>query len=332
MDPHEVSRRRLLALSASGFAATSMLAAAPRSAVAAYPDRYVTMVVPFAPGGATDLVGRAIAVPLSKLIGQSVLIENRAGAGGNIGITYAGHAAGDGYTLLCTSSAFVVNPSLYSKVTYDPFKDFIPIADLGASPNVIVADPKTGLKGLADLIARAKADPELFNYSSAGAGTTPHLSAELLKIRAGINLTHVPYGGAGPALQGVLSGVTQLGALNLSVALPQINAGTVIALVQTGEKRWVDLPDVPTMEEAGFPNSVSETFQALFAPAGTPADIVMHLSDAAVKAANDPNFNSSMVVVGFGVTGTGSEALRARVTREVPAWKEVIDQAGIRLG
>jgi tripartite-type tricarboxylate transporter receptor subunit TctC len=229
MDPHQVSRRRLLALSACGFTATSMLAATPRPAAAAYPDRYVTMVVPFAPGGATDLVGRAIAVPLPKLIGQSVLIENRAGAGGNIGITYAGHAAADGYTLLCTSSAFVVNPSLYSKVTYDPFKDFVPIADLGASPNVIVADPKTGLKSLADLIARAKADPQLFNYSSAGAGTTPHLSAELLKLRAGINLTHVPYGGAGPALQGVLSGVTQLGALNLSVALAQINAGTVTA-------------------------------------------------------------------------------------------------------
>jgi tripartite-type tricarboxylate transporter receptor subunit TctC len=271
-------------------------------------------------------------VPLAKLIGHSVLIENRAGAGGNIGITYAGHAAADGYTLLCTSSAFVVNPSLYSKVTYDPFKDFVPIADLGASPNVIVADPKTGLKSLADLIARAKADPQLFNYSSAGAGTTPHLSAELLKLRAGINLTHVPYGGAGPALQGVLSGVTQLGALNLSVALAQINAGTVTALVQTGATRWVDLPDVPTMEEAGFPNSVSETFQALFAPAGTPADIVKQLSDAAVKAANDPNFKSSMVIAGFGVTGTDSEALRARVAREVPAWKEVIDKAGIRLG
>jgi tripartite-type tricarboxylate transporter receptor subunit TctC len=222
--------------------------------------------------------------------------------------------------VLCTSSTFVVNPSLYSKITYDPFKDFIPIADLGASPNVIVADPKIGLNSLLDLIARAKANPQLFNYSSAGAGTTPHLSAELLKIRDG------------PALQGVLSGVVQLAALNLLVALPQINAGTVKALVQTGEKRWVDLPDVPTMEEAGIPNAASETFQALFVRAGTPADIVKQLSDAAVKAASDPNFKSSMVVVGFGITGTGSDELRARVAREVPAWKEVIDKAGIRLG
>lgn len=331
MQSRDISRRRLLQLSASGLAASSMLMGATRSAFAAYPDRYISLVVPFAPGGATDLLGRAIASHLTSILGQSVVVENRAGAGGNIGIGYVANAKPDGYTLLCISSAFVVNPSLYRKVSYDPVKSFEPIVDLGASPNVIVADPKSGLTSVADLVAKAKADPKKFNYSSAGAGTTPHLAAEQLKARAGINLTHVPYAGAGPALQGVLSGTVQLGSLNLSVALPQIQAGNVIALVQTGEKRWTDLPDVPTMAEAGYANAVSETFQALFAPAGTPADIVKLLADASIKAAANEDFRKNMLKVGFEVTGAGPKDSAARVAREVPAWKEVIDTAKIKL-
>lgn len=327
--PIGLSRRRVLRLASSTLAA---LAAAPmRAALAAYPDRFITLIVPFAPGGASDLLGRAISVPLGQSLGQSVVVENRGGAGGNIGIAAAARARPDGYTLLCTSSAFVVNPSLYKRVQYDPFTDFMPVVDLGSSPNVIVAHPSAKLTSLAELVAGAKANPQLFNYSSPGAGTTPQLSAELLKLRAGIQLAHVPFAGAGPALQSVVAGTTQLSALNLSVVIQQIKAGTVTALVQTGETRWPDLPDVPTMAEAGYPNSVSETFQAIFAPAGTPPDIVDGLAKALVEIVGQAAFKDKMTQAGFGVTGTGPDALRARVTREVPMWKEVIDKAGIKI-
>jgi tripartite-type tricarboxylate transporter receptor subunit TctC len=300
------------------------------TAYADYPDRVVTLIVPFAPGGASDLLARVLSAPLGQVLGQSVIVDNRGGAAGNIGIGIAARAKPDGYTLLVTSSAFVVNPGLYEKVPYDPFKDFVPIVDLGSSPNVIVANKNAGVTDLKGLIAHAKAHPELFNYSSPGAGTTPQLSAELLKLRAGINLTHVPYTGAGPALTAVLGGTTQLGALNLSVVVQHIKAGSLLALVQTGATRWPDLPDIPTMEEAGFPNSVSETFQALLAPAETPQAIVQRLETEVIAILQRQDTRDKLKEAGFGVIAKGPAALKARIETEVPMWKDVIQKAGIR--
>jgi tripartite-type tricarboxylate transporter receptor subunit TctC len=300
------------------------------SAFAAYPDRVVTLIVPFAPGGASDLLARVLSGPLGQTLGQSVIVDNRGGAGGNIGIGIAARAKPDGYTLLVTSSAFVVNPGLYEKVPYDPFTDFVPIVDLGSSPNVIVANKDAGVTDLKGLIATAKARPEFFNYSSPGAGTTPQLSAELLKLRAGINLTHVPYTGAGPALTAVLGGTTQLGALNLSVVVQHIKAGSLRALVQTGATRWPDLPDIPTMEESGFPNSVSETFQALLAPAGTPQPIVQRLETEVIAILQHQDTRARLMEAGFGVIAKGPTALKARIETEVPMWRDVIQKAGIR--
>jgi tripartite-type tricarboxylate transporter receptor subunit TctC len=309
---------------------TAAAMSAITQARADYADHVVTLVVPFAPGGASDLLARVLSGPLGAALGQPVIVDNRGGAGGNIGIAVAARAKPDGYTLLVTSSAFVVNPGLYANAPYDPFKDFVPIVDLGASPNVIVANPGSGVTDLKALIAAAKSRPDFFDYSSPGAGTTPQLSAELLKLRAGINLTHVPFTGAGPALTAVLAGTTQLGALNLSVVIQHIKSGALRALVQTGAARWPDLPDTPTMEEAGFPNSVSETFQALLAPSGTPEPIVRRLETEVITILLLSDTRAKLKDAGFGVIAKGPAALEARIAHEVPMWKDVIAKAGIK--
>jgi len=177
---------------------------------ASYPERPIKIIVPFAPAGPTDIMARVLTTHLGEALGGTAVIENKPGAGGNIGIGIAAHAEPDGYTLLITSSAYVVNPGLYAKIPYDPSQDFAPIAELGTSPNVILVDPKLGVNSIAELIARARANPNELNYASPGIGTTPHLSGELFKIVCGIDITHVPFSGAGPAIQAILSGTTQV--------------------------------------------------------------------------------------------------------------------------
>jgi tripartite-type tricarboxylate transporter receptor subunit TctC len=320
-----IDRRGVLA----GLAASAAVLPS-RMAHAAYPDRFVTLIVPFAPGGASDLVARVLSATLPPVMGQSVVVENRGGGGGNIGITAAARSTPDGYTLLVSSSALVVNPALYARVAYDPVKDFVPIVDLGSSPNVLVALTGAGLKSLGDLVTQAKAEPGKFNYSTAGVGTTPHLAVELLKIRAGIDLTHVPYPGAGPAFQAVLSGTVQVGSVALSVAMQHIKAGSVVAFAQTGATRWPDLADVPTIEQAGYANSVTETFQALLAPAGTPKEVLERIEKDVVSVLKQRDVADKLQETGFGVIAGGPDVLRARIEREVPMWKDVIQQAGIK--
>ncbi len=261
-----------------GAAATSQLW--PNAARAAgYPERTVKIIVPFAPAGPTDIMARILAQHLGPAIGGTMITENKAGAGGNIGIGFAAKADPDGYTLLVTSSAYVVNPSLYAKIPYDPYKDFAPIAELGTSPNVILVDPKLGINTIAELIARAKAKPDELNYASPGVGTTPHLSGELLKIVGGIQITHVPFSGAGPAIQAILGGVTQ-------VAVRRTAAGASLYRIRHAEgagghrrARWFDLPNVPTMVELGYKDFIADTFQGFLAPAKTPPEIVELLTD-----------------------------------------------------
>ena len=216
-----ISRRELLRATGLvvGAAATSNLVTTPARA-AGYPERPIKIMVPFAPAGPTDIMARIVAQHLGDVMGGTAIVENKPGAGGNIGIGGVAHAEPDGYTLLITSSAYVVNPGLYAKIPYDPYKDFAPIAELGTSPNVILVDPKLGINSIADLVARAKADPNELNYASPGIGTTPHLSGELFKIVAGIQITHVPFSGAGPAIQAILSGTTQVAFAALPPAHP----------------------------------------------------------------------------------------------------------------
>ena len=209
--PQHRSRRDVLRACGCLIGTATATSFGPRLARAAtYLDRPIKIIVPFAPAGPTDIMARILATHLGEALGGTVVVENRPGAGGNIGIGIAAHSEADGYTLLITSSAYVVNPGLYAKIPYDPYKDFAPIAELGTSPNVVLVDPKLGVNSVADLIARAKANPNELNYASPGIGTTPHLSGELFKVVCDVNLTHVPFSGAGPAIQAILSGTTQV--------------------------------------------------------------------------------------------------------------------------
>jgi tripartite-type tricarboxylate transporter receptor subunit TctC len=297
---------------------------------AGYPERPVKIIVPFAPAGPTDIMARILATHLGEAIGGTVIVENKAGAGGNIGIGTAAHADPDGYTLLVTSSAYVVNPGLYAKIPYDPYQDFAPIAELGTSPNVFLVNPKLGVGTMAELIARAKADPNELNYASPGIGTTPHLSAELLKIVGGIQITHVPFSGAGPAIQAVLGGITQVCCAALPPAHPQIESGALKALAVTGAERWFDLPDVPTMVELGFKDFIADTFQGFLAPAKTPPAIVELLSAKAIEILKTPGIAEQLRNDGFEVIANGPDGMRKRIADEVPKWRDVIAKAGIK--
>jgi tripartite-type tricarboxylate transporter receptor subunit TctC len=322
------SRREFLRASGAAAVAASSLASG-RARAASYPDRPIRIIVPFAPGGPTDIMARILASRLGDAINGTVIVDNRAGAGGNIGIGLAAHAEGDGYTLLITSSAYVVNPGLYAKIPYDPYKDFAPIAELGTSPNVVLVDPKLGINSIADLVARAKANPNELNYASPGIGTTPHLSAELFKIVAGINLTHVPFSGAGPAIQAALAGTTQLAFAALPPAHPHIASGALKALAVTGEHRWFDLPDVPTMIELGYKDFISDTFQGFLAPVKTPPEVVSLLATKSVEVLKVEKTADQLRNDGFEVIANGPDGMKKRIDDEVPKWREVITKAGI---
>ena len=297
---------------------------------AGYPERPIKIIVPFAPAGPTDIMARILSTHLGDALGGTVIVENKPGAGGNIGIGAAAHAEPDGYTLLITSSAYVVNPGLYAKIPYDPYKDFAPIAELGTSPNVILIGPKLGINSIADLIARAKADPNELNYASPGIGTTPHLSGELFKIVSGIQITHVPFSGAGPAIQAILSGTTQVAFAALPPAHPHIESGALKALAVTGAHRWFDLPDVPTMVELGYKDFISDTFQGFLAPAKTSPAIVELLSAKSIEILKRLKIAEQLRNDGFEVLANGPEGMRRRIEDEVPKWRDIVAKAGIK--
>jgi tripartite-type tricarboxylate transporter receptor subunit TctC len=303
---------------------------APTLSWAAYPERVITLIVPFAAGGPTDIIARIVSNAFPKLLGQSVIIENRGGGGGNPGMGIAARAAPDGYTLLLTSTAIAVNPALYSSLPYDSIKDFIPICELVNAPNVLFVRSDSGIKTVADLIARAKAAPGTFNYSSPGAGTKSHLTGEQLKLRAGINMVHIPYRGGGPATMAVLEGTVQVGSVALAPVEPLIKEGKFTALAVTGAERWFSLPDVPTMIESGFPGFVSDTFNALFAPAGTPPEIIALLSKASQAALKTPEAREQAHRAGYQIVAGTPEQLAARLAAEIPAVKELVNRLGIK--
>jgi tripartite-type tricarboxylate transporter receptor subunit TctC len=322
-------RAALRATGALAIGAAGASAFGHSTAAAAYPDRPVRIVVPFAAGGPSDLTARLMSVKLAEALGQTFFVENRAGAGSNLGTATVARAAPDGYTLLVTSSAFVVNPGLYKQVPYDPVNDFAPITELDTSPNVFIATPASGITSIKELVARAKAKPNELSYASAGIGTTPHLAGELLKIAAGINVTHIPYQGAGPAMQSVVSCTVPLMCASLPGAHPSILNETVRALAVTGAQRWYDMPDVPTMLELGFAGFVSETFHGMLAPAGTPPEIVDRLAAVSMDSLQQPEFHERLRTLGFEVIGKGPDAMRRRIADEVPRYRDLIAKAGI---
>ena len=310
---------------------TAALAFSLGSAHAEYPDRPVTIVACFPAGGGTDLAVRMMHVELGKALGQPVIIENRGGAGGSVGTGAVARATPDGYTLLSCSSAFVVNPSLYANVPYDPIKDFIPIMVIGASPNVFVVPAQSKIQTMQELIAEAKANPGKMNWTSPGVGTTPQLAGELLKLKLGLEMTHIPYAGAGPANNAVLAGLVDFYVANYGSLTGLLSSGKVRPVAVTSKKRWPDLPDVPTLDELGVKDAESDTFQGVFAPARTPQPVIDRLAKEMSTILSDPEMQGKYVKLGLPVVAEGPAAFKARIEREVPMYKEVIDKAGLKI-
>jgi tripartite-type tricarboxylate transporter receptor subunit TctC len=298
---------------------------------AAWPDRQITIIVCFPAGGGADIAARLISTPLGEALGTPVVVENRGGAGGNIGITAAMRAAPDGYTLLGCSSAFVVNPSLYAQAAYDPYKDFEPIITLGASPNVITVPVQSEIKSLPELIAKAKANPGKLNWTSPGAGTTPYLAGEVLKLRTGIEMEHIPFAGAGPATTAVLTGQLDMYSANIGSVISLIEGGKVRPLAVTALTRWPELPNVPTLEELGVRDAISDTFYGLYAPAGTPQPIIDRIVKDMSVILQRPDIKEKYAKAGMPVVAELPDAFRKRIATEVPRYKEIVEKAGLKI-
>jgi tripartite-type tricarboxylate transporter receptor subunit TctC len=295
---------------------------------AEWPERTITVVAHFAPGGSNDLLARLIASELGPVLKQTVIVENRPGANGNVGLAAVARAAPDGYTLVVASGVVEINPSI-RKSGYE-MKDFAPVAYLGASPNVILTRPESGIATVKELIAKAKAEPGKITFSSPGVGSVSQLAVELLELRTDTKLIHVPFSGAAPAAQAAMAGTTDVGSVNIAGLIGFIQSGKLKALVQTGDARWPDLPDVPTMQEAGIPNAVVETSQMLLVPAGTPQPIIARLAKEVSAIMSKPDVRERMQKASFAVQYEGPDQLRARIAREVPMWKELVERAGLK--
>lgn len=316
-----IARRALLAAPA--------LLAMPAIAQSPWPSRPIRLIVPFGPGGPTDICARILAQGLQPALGQPLVIENRGGAGGNIGVAAAARAAPDGYTLLVASTGFVVNPSLSRNAGYDPVRDFAPISELGASPDVFLVGAASPIRTLPDLIARARATEGGMHFANPGTGSTPHLAGERLAILTGIRFVQVTHSSAALAVQSLLAGTTEIGGTALASAHAQVQAGRLRAVAIAGPERWFDLPDVPTLTELGHAGFISETFLSAYAPAGTPQPILDRLAQATTNVMGHADTRARMRSAGFIVRPDGPVALAARVAREVPMWRDLIARAGI---
>jgi tripartite-type tricarboxylate transporter receptor subunit TctC len=310
-----------------GVAAALSFAIGMSPAAAEYPDHPVKVIVPFAAGGPTDVMARLVAQKLSDELKQPFYVENRPGAGGNIGMAEAARAKPDGYTLLVASSSYVVNPSLYAKAPYDPYKDFAPITLAAASPNILVVNSSFSAKSVKELIALLKKEPGKYTIANPGIGTTPQLAAELFKLSFHLDATSVPFGGAAPAIQSAISGHTPIAFSALPPTSPQVKAGTLRGLAVTSAKRSAALPDVPTLEEAGVKEQDSETMQGIFAPAGTPKQIVDLLNKEIANAMAMTDVKEKCDQLGFDAVANSPEQFAAYVKKEVEKWAAVIKEA-----
>jgi len=326
------SRRRVIEASAAlaaGIAAPNLLRIG--AALAAYPERVVKIVVANSPGGPSDIIARFISAALQESLGKTFIVENKGGGGGNIGMGAVARADADGYTLLLATSAYSVNPGLYASLPYDPFKDFAAVAELATTPNIFTVKPEVPANTMRELVALAKANPDKFNVSTPPIGTTPQLEAEVLKAREGLGrMASIVFAGGGEALQAVLAGTVQLSSGTLAPALPQIKVGALKGLAVTGINRWPELPEIPTMVEAGYRDFVFETYTALLAPARTPPEIVSLLERETLAILRRPEMRGKLAELGFEVQAKDGKGHMARVTKEVPMFREIITQSGIK--
>jgi tripartite-type tricarboxylate transporter receptor subunit TctC len=323
------SRRRVLTAALTGGIAMPAILRAT-AALADYPDHAVRVVVANTPGGPSDLTARIVTAALEQSTGKTFVVENKGGGGGNIGMGYAANATPDGYTVLLATNAYSVNYGLYNKLPYDPYKDFVGVCELASSPNTFVVRSELPAKTMKEFVALAKASPDKFNVATPPIGTTPQIQAEVLKLREHLpKLETIVYKGGGDALQALLTGTAQLSSGSLPPAHPHIKEGRLRCLAVTGDQRWPDLPDVPTMEEAGYKDFVFATDTVLLAPAKTPPDIVKWLERETLKVLSTPEMKEKLLKAGFLVRPKGADAAWARVTKEIDLYKSVIEQAGI---
>ena len=297
-----------------------------------YPSRPLTLIVPFPPGASTDIASRAIAVELAKLLGQPVVVENRAGAGGNIGAEAAARSAPDGYTLfMTTNNIHSMNPLLYSRMSYDPNKDFAPVAPLLIASLVLVQHPSLKVSSVQELVALAKANPGKITMASAGSGTINHLAAEMFKMHAGVDFLHVPYKGGAPALTDVAVGQVQLMFSSVPLAMPHIKTGKVRPLAATGAKRDAALPDVPTIAEAGLPGFEATVWFGVLVRAGTPREMIQRLNGALVKGAAAPEFRERAAAAAFDTIPGPPERLAQMIQADIARWAPVVKASGARI-
>jgi tripartite-type tricarboxylate transporter receptor subunit TctC len=296
-----------------------------------YPNRPIRLVAPFPAGGTTDITGRIVAEHVSRRLGQQMIVENRPGAGGNTGTELVKRAAPDGYTLsLCTIGTGAINSSIYADTGYDVQKDFVPVVMIGSVVNVLAVNPRVPANSVQDLVRLAKAKPDSLTYGSTGYGSSPHLSGELLKDMAGVEITHVPYKGSAPAIVDLRGGQIDLFFDNAPSILPHVKPGPLRALATTGAKRSKLLPDVPTMQEAGFPGFVIEPWWGVLAPAKTPPAIVARLNQVINEVLKDPAVVRRFEEVGLDIWGGPPERMANLMRTETAKWGKLVRDRGIK--
>jgi tripartite-type tricarboxylate transporter receptor subunit TctC len=310
------------------------LAAASVAAIAQaqYPNKPIRMVVPFPAGGTTDIMARAVAADLQKAFGQPVVVENKAGAGGNIGSDFVAKSAPDGYTLLMgTVGTHAINVTLYPKMPYDAVKDFVPVSLVAGVPNVLVSAPTFPVNSVKELIDSAKKDPDKVTFASSGSGTSIHLSGELFKMLTGTQMTHVPYKGSSAAIPDVMSGQVNVMFDNAPSVMPHIKGGKLKAIAVTSGKRSPALPNVPTIAESGVAGFEASSWFGVLAPAGTPKDIIDKLSQAIAKALQTPEMKERMAAQGADAVGNTSEQFAAHIKTEIDKWAKVVKASGAKV-
>lgn len=323
--------RRFLFSAAVVLAGSSFAQNAATQSASEYPTHAVKVIVPFSPAGPTDVVARIIAQKLSESLGKQFYVENIAHAGGNTGMATAAKAAPDGYTILVHGSNFIVNPSLYASIPFDPYRDFAPVTLAGTMPNVIVVHPSVPAQSVQELIALVKANPGKYNYAHPSTGTTPHLAGELFKLTFGLDLVTVPFNGAGPAVQSVVAGHTPIAFLALPPVASNIKSGNLRALAVLAKKRAATIPDVPTMEESGISGQESDALTGVVVPAGTPREIIDLLYREIAKAFAQPDVKERLGALGFHPVANTPEDYAAYIRTEIPKWGKVIKTASIRI-
>ena len=320
--------RALWALAcAAVFALAAPLAA---QAQAAYPDKPIRFVVPYPPGGGTDVVARIVQPRLQALLGQSIVIENRGGAGGSLGTDIAAKAAPDGYTVLFTLSSHTINPAIFPKLPYDTIKDFEPVGLVASLPQLLAATPSLQVRSVADLVAQAKAAPDKFSFASVGNGSPGHLAGELMVLRTGAPMAHIPYRGGGPAVTDVMGGQVPLLWVSIPAAAAQVKAGKLRALAVSTTKRSPAFPDVPTMQEAGVADFEVDSWYAMLVPAKTPRPIIDKLNKALNTVLSEPAIRAQLIEQGADAVGGTPEALGKVIAAEVPKWVKLAKDANIK--